>query len=266
MPQHIDQTGRRVLIPENPVRIVSLVPSITEYLADIGLADHLVGITKFCIHPEKLHNNVFQVGGTKDFKVEKVRHVKPDLVVANREENDRILINQIAEHFPVWVSQISNVEGALEMMTELGKITNRNAEASNWTEPILKAYVELHPPAPAQATALYLIWRKPYMAAGTDTFINDILSRLGFQNSLQSFGKAGERYPELSKNDIAALQPDYIFLSSEPYPFKQKHIEELQQFAQKSTLLVDGEAFSWYGSRMLKSYPYLIQLKKELTG
>jgi ABC-type Fe3+-hydroxamate transport system substrate-binding protein len=261
-----DQTGRSVGIPQMPARIVSLVPSITELLCDLGLENRLVGITKFCIHPESAFTSKVRVGGTKNFDPEKIRALKPDLILANKEENPKKATLSLAESFPVWVSDIATLADAQEMINQVGVITHTQQKASQIRQSIKSGFDVLKERnKSSNATALYLIWKDPYMAAGTDTFISDVLLHTGFQNVLKQKADQGLRYPRLELAEIEALSPDYILLSSEPYPFKEEHIADLMQFAKRKCVLVDGEAFSWYGSRMLSALPYLNRFAQDVV-
>jgi ABC-type Fe3+-hydroxamate transport system substrate-binding protein len=235
----LDQMGNLVTIHFPPRRIISLVPSQTELLADLDLDDEIVGITKFCIHPQAWGSPKNIVGGTKNFHLDEIAALDPDLIIANKEEN-----------YPVWLSDIVSLEDALAMITSLGEMTNRKVQSGSIVSAIQETFstIKKYP----AFSVLYLIWRGPWMAAGKGTFINTMLGKAGLRNVLDQ-----DRYPELSAEDIKMLRPDYIFLSSEPYPFREKHMEELQQISPDSRiLLVDGEMFSWYGSRLIKAPAY----------
>lgn len=248
----IDQMQREVEIVSPLLRIVSLVPSQTELLVDLGLEKQLVGVTKFCVHPKGLKNRVEQIGGTKALKIQKIIDLKPDLVIGNKEENFITDIHELEQHVPVWMSDIYTLEDAYEMIHQLGKLTDTEEKALSLIDGIKSEFKQLIL-LKEKKKCLYLIWRKPYMAAAKNTFINHLLEHLGFENVLEL-----ERYPEVEFTD---LETDYIFLSSEPYPFKEKHIEELQAIFPKAEIrLVDGEFFSWYGSRLLAAPKYFNQL------
>ncbi len=239
----VDQIGRTVLIPTHLERIVSLVPSQTELLFDLGLGDQVVGITKFCVHPEEWFRSKPRIGGTKKLNFEAISALKPDLIIANKEENNREDIEQLEKIFPIWVSDINDLDSALEMIQKIAEITN--TDPSTLTEEIRLGFDSLKPTRPAQ-NALYLIWKDPYMAAGSGTFIHDMLSRCGLENVVSE-----TRYPELSMQEIMTLNPEVILLSSEPFPFKETHVKELQELLPEASIqLVDGEMFSWYGSRL----------------
>lgn len=250
-----DQMGRELRLPVFPPRrIVSLVPSQTELLYALGLRDEVVGITKFCVHPDAWFRSKPRIGGTKTPHIERIRALRPDLVLANKEENTREAIAQLEElGCPVWVSDVRDLPGALAMIREVGALTGRSEAAADLCAGIGAAFSAI-PPVVRLRRAAYLIWRKPYMAAGSDTFIDDMLTRAGFQNVFAGMG----RYPELSLEQLAEAAPEWVLLSSEPYPFKDRHIEELRSICPGATLrLVDGELFSWYGSRLLKTGPCL---------
>ena len=249
----VDQMGREVRISSPPKRIISLVPSQTEFLYDLGLTNELIGVTRFCVHPEFLRKRVKVVGGTKQVKLDRIRALEPDLIVANKEENTREMIDELADHYPVWVSDVTTVDGALQMMRSLGDIFGRPQKAAEIIEAIESARDELRQVVrhgTAQKVA-YLIWNEPYMAAGSGTYIDAVLSECGLSNVIKA-----TRYPEVSLYDIKAA--DRVLLSSEPYPFKPHHLDALKKEGCKSVELVDGEWFSWYGSRMIHSFRSLV--------
>lgn len=246
-----NQLHRHIELPYPPQRIISLVPSQTELLFDLGLAEKIVGITKFCIHPQEKVKNVPKVGGTKNFHFEKIDALAPDLIIANKEENYREGIEQLAQKYPVWISDIYTLEDALKMITSIGEVCAKKIEAQIMVSFIDSAFRLLAKTYSGRVA--YLIWKNPYMVAGSHTFIHDILQRLGFENAFAE----KPRYPEVNLNEIAEKKPDYIFLSSEPYPFKEKHLQEFQSFFPASKIqLVNGEMFSWYGSRLLEASKY----------
>lgn len=250
---------RTVEITSTVSRIVSLVPSQTELLVDLGLRDKLVGITKFCVHPAGLKKEVQLIGGTKNAKIDLIRSLNPDLVIGNKEENNQADIEVLQEMFPTWMSDIFNLEDALDMIQKVGAITGTSERASEIISKIQTNFAQLENLKSSSKTVLYLIWKNPYIAAGPNTFIDAMLSTLGFQNAMQE-----ERYPEVK---LEALDPDLIFLSSEPYPFKEKHIEELQnQFPNSQVVLVDGEYFSWYGSRLIGAPAYFEELLNQIEA
>ncbi len=235
-----------------------MVPSQTELLFYLGLDSRIVGVTKFCIHPAQARTTRAVIGGTKNPNLEQIRYLKPDFVLANKEENDRASIEVLRREFPVWVSDITTLEDAYQMMAAVGNLTDTSAKAMRLVADLKTTFSQL--PNFGFRKALYLIWRKPYMAAACQTFIDSMLAALRLRNVL-----ASTRYPELSLDEIQQLDPDFIFLSSEPYPFSTKHIQEIQQVVPTARIvLVDGELFSWYGSRLLAAPTYFQELFKAL--
>ncbi len=251
----IDQMGNTVCLPTAPQRIVSLVPSQTELLFDLGLATKIVGVTKFCVHPSTKIRSVAKIGGTKSFNFDRIAALQPDLIIGNKEENYKEGIAKLQRDYPVWMSDIYSMEDNLAMIKSLGQLTNRIREAEKMINAICKGLSSLE--ANDLGTVVYLIWRNPYMAAGGNTYINHMLELCGFNNLLQN----KPRYPQLESKALVALQPKIVCLSSEPYPFKEKHKEELSTLLPNTKLiLVDGEMFSWYGSRTLKALEYFKSL------
>lgn len=251
-----DMTGRQVLLPDVPKRIVSLVPSQTELLYDLGLDEEVVGITKFCIHPEPWFRGKRRVGGTKTVHRHIIDELQPDLIIANKEENTKEQIEELASVYPVWISEITTVEHALQMIEQVGIITGRETNANELVREITGGFAGL-PNALQQRRVAYYIWKDPWMCAGGDTFISDVITRMGWLNVCEHLA----RYPEVNLQDLQALQPDLVLLSSEPYPFKDKHIAEISAAVPGAEVqLVDGEMFSWYGSRMRHAIPYLSKL------
>lgn len=253
-----DQMSQPVLLPASPKRIISLVPSQTELLHDLGLEEEVVGITKFCIHPEEWFRHKTRVGGTKQYHFDKIELLEPDLIIGNKEENDEEQIRQLQKKYPVWMSDIHNLDEAIEMIRGIAALTDRSYRGEEIIEDIRSAFSHLRTKISSRPvqTAAYLIWRNPYMAAGNNTFINSMMKELKMHNV---FGNA--RYPETSLDELKALAPQLILLSSEPYPFKDKHIEEIQRAIPASRIiLVDGEMFSWYGTRLLKAPSYFREI------
>ena len=244
----------------SPKRIISLVPSISELLYTLNLENETIGITKFCIHPSEWFKTKEKVGGTKNIHIKKIIGLKPDFIICNKEENIKEQIEEISKLFPVYVSDVNSYTSALQMITALGEITKRKQEAKNIIDSIEIAFSK-QTTFKKKLSAVYLIWKGPYMTVGGDTFISDILSKIGLDNIY----KNEKRYPQVTLEDLQKVQPDIIFLSSEPYPFKEKHLAELKKYFTKTTiLLVDGEMFSWYGSRMLLMPAYFKNLLLEI--
>jgi iron complex transport system substrate-binding protein len=261
----VDQTGHTVTLAATPMRIISIVPSQTELLFDLGLEDRLVGITKFCVHPYHLKSTKTKVGGTKKVHYEKIRLLEPDIIIANKEENTQEIVEALREIAPVWTSDIMTVQDNLDMIAEFGKIFAVRTTAQQWIDKIsygLADFKNFMKDREVQKAA-YFIWKNPYMAAGGDNFINEMLKLNKFTNIYESRG----RYPEviIQKMKIQG-DPDVVFLSSEPYPFKEEDAFEIGRFTHHAkTVFVDGEMFSWYGSRLVKAFDYFkkLQLRME---
>jgi len=254
-----DQLGRIIQIKHPPQRIISLVPSQTELLFDLGLGDRIVGITKFCNHPLDKVNRIPKVGGTKKLNFDSIQSLTPDLIIGNKEENEQTQIEFLMNHYPVWMSDIVTLHDALQMISGIGSITNTQARADVLIARITENFAGLMP-CKTTLKVVYLIWKKPFMAAGPGTFINVMLQYCGFVNIIEK-----ERYPELALAEMQNLKPDAVLLSSEPYPFKGKHINEFKSiFPDSGIHLVDGEMFSWYGSRLLLAAEYFRQLVLEM--
>ncbi len=254
-----DQTGKLIFIPSPPLRIISIVPSQTELLYSLGLDAEVVGITKFCVHPPQWHQSKQKVGGTKQLKIELIRSLKPDLVIANKEENLKEQVLAIEAFCPVWTSDIQNLEDAYVMMECLGKITGRENRARILIDEIKKGFQSLVWQQTKKAA--YLIWQKPYMVAGGDTFIHHMMLQAGFENVFAE----RVRYPAVMIEELKSAGCELLLLSSEPFPFRQKHADELSlQLPGTATLLVDGEIFSWYGSRMLYAPAFFRKIRKTL--
>lgn len=254
-----DQMNRTVRLEAIPKRIVSLVPSQTEFLFDLGLENEVIGITKFCIHPDAWFRSKTRIGGTKTVNIEKVKALNPDLIIANKEENTKADIEALEKIAPVWISDIFTLDDALEMMQQVGEICGKSQKADKIVQSIKSQFETFENPSRSGLSSpkvIYLIWKNPYLIAGKNTFIDDMLQRCGLENLTQI-----ERYPEWNPKESDS--PNYILLSSEPFPFKQKDLDELQnQFPQAKILLVDGELFSWYGSRLKLSVAYFKMLFK----
>ncbi|MCL6523085.1 MAG: helical backbone metal receptor [Thermoflavifilum sp.] len=262
----IDQLGRKIELHIPPSRIISLVPSQTELLFHLGLANEVVGITKFCVHPENWFHTKTRIGGTKQLHIEKIRALHPDLILANKEENEQSQIEQLMQEFPVWISDVHTLSDALEMIYWVGEITQRRRSAEHIIKQIKAGFDQLEewaqPIIQQQIRVAYLIWYRPWMVAASDTFIDDMLHRCGFVNA---FGELS-RYPQITENMWREAQPDIVLLSSEPFPFQPKHQAALQAILPHAKMIfVDGEMFSWYGSRLLQSPAYFQQVIQKIS-
>lgn len=249
-----DMLGREVTLDGIPQRIVSLVPSQTELLYDLGLEEEVVGITKFCVHPQAWFRTKKRVGGTKQVHIDKVAALAPDLIIANKEENVQEQIAALTGIAPVWVSDIHDLRGALDMISQIGQLVGKAGKAAEIADRIRDDFDALPSWTGSPKKVAYGIWRQPWMWAGGDTFISDIIGRMGWVNVLSEV----LRYPAIEPQDMKQYRPDIVLLSSEPYPFKEIHMAEIRAIMPGvDVALVDGELFSWYGSRLLHSAAYL---------
>lgn len=253
-----DQMGREVSIKHwPPRRIVSLVPSQTEYLSALGMEVEVVGITKFCVRPATWFQSKSRIGGTKTLDYQKIAALRPDLLIGNKEENTQEQIEWLAQRYPVWMSDVHTLDDALEMMREIGNAVGRSDQAQELTLEIAEKFDRFREPAPHRLRAAYLIWRKPYMVAAGKTFVDDMLNRAGYDNVFSNLA----RYPEITAEQLATAKPEVILLSSEPYPFAEKHLAEIREICPAARVaLVDGELFSWYGSRLLAAPAYFEEI------
>jgi ABC-type Fe3+-hydroxamate transport system substrate-binding protein len=262
--EFIDQMGNLLRLNHPPQRIISIVPSQTELLADWGLDESVVGITKFCIHPSNWFDSKTKVGGTKKINLEAIKALNPDLIIGNKEENSKTDIELLQENYPVWMSDINNLDDCFDMILGLGKILGCLEKAEKTVDSLKHSFNQLAPKIP-EITGLkvaYFIWQEPFMVAASGTFINEMLKIAGYKNVFESYN----RYPEINMELLNALKPDLIFLSSEPYPFKEKHVKYFEEKCPwAKVIIVDGELFSWYGSRLLKSAEYFLQLQNEFS-
>ena len=255
--EYKDQIGRTLNLKSVPTRIVSLVPSQTELLVDLGLRQNIVGITKFCVHPKDLRINCAVVGGTKNVHLDQIAKLNPNFILCNKEENTFEMVTALEKIAPVWVSDVNNIGDTSEMILRLGEIFKVETIASQLIREIemekenFLKFMENKP----RRTVAYLIWKNPYMAAGKLTFINNLLELNKFKNVLVS---DESRYPEIAPNDLKIV--DLVLLSTEPYPFKEEDAILLKSETGVEVRVVDGEYFSWYGSRLAKAFEYFKSL------
>jgi ABC-type Fe3+-hydroxamate transport system substrate-binding protein len=254
-----DQLRRNLTIKSTPNRIVCLVPSLTEMLVDIGLRDKLVGVTKFCVHPDDIRETATVIGGTKTLKIDKINSLKPDFILANKEENELESIEALAEKHLVYVSDIYSIEDLLQLIKDLGVIFNLPKTANFLIKDIQSNFGKFSNTMNSypRLKVAYFIWREPWMVVGASTFITYMLELNNFENVYADL----ERYPEIQVEDLKPV--DYVFLSSEPFPFKEQHKSELK-LTPEHIRIVDGEYFSWYGSRLLKAFDYFLKLRESL--
>ena len=258
----VDQLGRKVHISDKPQRIVSLCPSETETLASLVAPTRIAGCTLYCRYPHALVADLPKVGGTKKLDFDAISALKPDLIVAVKEENDKEQIEALAETYPLIILDPVDHQTTFESIDLLGQAVGEQSKAENIIRD-LESAIEQLPKAKGQR-ALYLIWRKPYMAVGADTFIDAMMQSIGLTNAAS--GLTG-RYPALDDSAIAQAAPDIILASSEPFPFEEKHRSELlDRFPNCSVHFVDGEAFGWHGVRSLKVRKTLNELVQAILS
>ncbi len=259
-----DQIGVNHIFEQAPKRIVSLVPSQTELLFDLGQENRIVGVTKFCVHPYHFRATKNIVGGTKQVHFDKIIALQPDLIICNKEENTKEIVEKLSNICTVWVTDIITLNDNLTMIEDFGKILNCRTESQKLIDKINHAHLDFLSfinTKPIKKVA-YFIWANPYMVAGSDNFINEMLRLNHFENIYNN----KSRYPEIELKKIRLEgDPDFVLLSSEPFPFKDEHAFEIGRYTHHAkTVFVDGEMFSWYGSRILKAYNYFKQLHEKL--
>lgn len=259
-----DARGREHEIPEPPRRVVSLVPSLTETLFALGLGGCVVGVTEYCVHPADRVRDLPQVGGTKNPSLERILELEPDLVLANREENRRRDVERLeAGGVPVFVTYARSVREGSDEIGLLGRIGDR-VDAAREIQAGIEAAGErarsrAREPAPGVAA---LIWKKPYMAVGGDTFADDLITQCGGRNV---FRDAGRRYPRVEDADLVAARPGVVLLPTEPYAFGPRDRDDLLALdlpaAQEQRVhVIEGELLSWYGPRIARALDVISEL------
>ena len=250
-------------------RIVSLVPSLTELICDLGLAAQLVGRTGFCVHPRETLKRIPKVGGTKDVNLAKVRALAPTHALLNIDENERPTARALAQFVPhlIVTHPLSPLDNP-PLYRLLGGIFGREQAAEALCARFQQAHAALASAARAwpRQRVLYLIWKDPWMTVARDTYISRTLALAGWDTLPAN---ATARYPQV-KLDQALLQPaQLVLLSSEPYRFRDRDLAELRALPVmrgKTLALIDGEAASWYGSRAIAGLDTLRGLRQKLSG
>lgn len=265
MKTYIDQLGRSHTFESAPKRIVSLVPSQTELLYDLGLEERIVGITKFCVHPYHFKSTKKTVGGTKKVHYEKIRLLQPDIIICNKEENTQEMVAELQKIAPVWVTDICTIEDNIQMIKDFGQLFNCRTESQKWSDKLIFAWSDFKKfiaDKPVLKVA-YFIWKNPYMVAGSGTFIDELLQLNHFENIYAN----KERYPEVDITKIRSEgDPQLVFLSSEPFPFTEEHAFEIGIHTHHGkTIFVDGEMFSWHGSRLVKAFDYFKKIHNSIA-
>ncbi|MGI9037665.1 MAG: helical backbone metal receptor [Gemmatimonadota bacterium] len=251
------------------MRIVSLCPSLTELVFDLGLGDDLVGRTKFCVHPADRVGDVEKVGGTKNPKVERIVELAPDLVLLNEEEN-RIEDAEAlrAAGLRCHTSMPMTVDATAAMVRSIGAAVDRTDAAEDIAADIERRAGRVREAAAGRAPVrfAYLIWRDPIMAVSDDTFVSALLEMAGGVNVLAG---AGERYPTIASEALGAADPDIVLLSSEPFPFREEHRDELVAatgLPAERFRFADGELLSWHGSRTPAGIDYAEKVVRWVSG
>ncbi len=261
-----DQLNRKIELRATPCRIVSLVPSQTELLVDLGLREQIVGVTKFCLHPKDLRKEKKVVGGTKQVHFDRIKVLKPDIILCNKEENTREMVEELEKIAPVHISDITTIEDARELILQYGKLFGVPEKASAIADKIQvekELFQQEIKDIPFKKAA-YFIWKDPWMVAGKDTFIDHLLQLNRLENV---FSEEDSRYPEIDLGDLGQKKVQLLLLSTEPYPFKEDHVERLRlEVKEARVLIVDGEYFSWYGSRLTAAFTYFRQLHERLLS
>ena len=258
MLQIIDQINRNHVFKQTPVRIVSLVPSQTELLFDLGLEKSIVGITKFCVHPSHFLKEKTKVGGTKNPNFEKIKDLNPDIIVCNKEENTKEIIDECSKICTTWTTNIITIEDNFKMIRDFGQIFNLEEKAHQLNDSLSFALsnFKIFIAEKSFKKVAYFIWKNPFMVVGSDNYINEMLRLNKFENVFENNNFESNRYPEIELEMLDNKNLDLIFLSSEPYPFKEKDFIDLQNYSKSKIIIVDGEMFSWHGSRLLLALDY----------
>lgn len=261
---YVDQLGIHHTFQSTPKRIISLVPSQTELLYDLGLEESIIGITKFCVHPYHFKSTKSTVGGTKKVNIEKIKKINPDIIICNKEENTPEIVIELSKICEVWVTDVVTIEDNLKMITDFGQLFNCRTEAQKWLDKInfaLTDFKQFIAEKPIKKVA-YFIWRDPYLVVGSNTYINEVLHLNHFKNIYDT----KERYPEVQIQKMRLEgDPEIVFLSSEPFPFNEEHAFEIGRFTHHAKLVfVDGEMFSWHGTRLHKALNYFKSLHQKI--
>ncbi|MCG3152818.1 MAG: Vitamin B12-binding protein [bacterium] len=244
---------------------MSLVPSLTESLAELGAAGSLAGVTDWCWYPTEVVAPLPKVGGTKTPHLDRIRDLQPDLILVNEEENRREDVEALAADFPCLVTFPRTVADNIDLVSLLGAITGEDATAAEWTSRMrsLEAEVRATMQQRAARSLAYLIWRKPYMTINRDTYVHSVLELLHCANP---WGNATDRYPAITVDELESEDPDMVCLSSEPFPFEEKHVAEYEALLpgsravqQGQVFVDDGTLYCWYGTRWVRALEHFLK-------
>jgi ABC-type Fe3+-hydroxamate transport system substrate-binding protein len=263
----VDAVGTRHTPARREARIVSLVPSITELVCDLGLAEQLVGRTGFCVHPREVVRRIPKVGGTKDVDLDRLRALRATHVILNIDENKEEDARSLAEFVPelIVTHPLAPLDN-LALYRLIGGIFGREDRAEALCGEFEAAYAALQSAARGfpPDRVLYLIWKNPWMTVSRDTYVSRMLALVKWETVP---AERGDRYPEIQLDSGVLDGADAVLLSSEPYPFRERHVAELRAeplLAKKRIALIDGEMTSWYGSRAIEGLGYLRRLREGL--
>ena len=264
---YIDSLNRKLDLPKIPQRIISLVPSLTELLHDFGLDRQIVGITKYCVHPLHYQSTKTIVGGTKKINLKKLKELKPDFILCSKEENTQEMVEALEKIAPVYVSDVNTFDNALQLIKKLGLLFDRRTQSEHILDKInfkLKDFKMSSKQGIIKKKVAYFIWANPWMVAASGTFIDDMLRISGFKNAYTG----EERYPEINiKTMKITTKPDLLMFSSEPYDFTDDEVYEvLRKNRKTTTIYVDGQYFSWYGSRLIKAFDHFKEIHEKITN
>src|SRR5690625_675706 len=232
-----DHLGRTVEYSYPPKRIISIVPGITDNLYSLNLENEIVGRTRYCIYPKDKVQQAKTIGGTKRVKADQIRELEPDLIIAEKEENTKEIVEILEKEFPVYVCELQSVQDTYKIIKDLGEVTDREPEAEKLQAEIKAAFNSL--PSGQGKKFAYVIWQNPYMVAGANTYITSLMEKMEFVNA---FSEYEGRYPTVTEDDFRNTELDYIFLATEPFPFQEKHIKEFsEQYPEVTVMSLDGE-------------------------
>lgn len=266
MNTYFDQLNRKFQLKDLPQKIVSLVPSQTELLVDLGLRESIAGVTKFCVHPKELRKEKKVVGGTKNVHFDRIKALGPNIILCNKEENTKEMVAELEKIAPVHVSNVKTIDDSLDLICQYGEIFGVQEKASEITESISflrKEFLEFIAEVPVRKVA-YFIWKNPWMVAGKDTFIDHLLELNHFENA---FSAENLRYPEIGLEELRDKDVEFVLLSTEPFPFKERDKKAFETEVRKDRVhLVDGEYFSWYGSRLTAAFTYFRKFHSKIPS
>lgn len=261
-----DDLGNELTFEKTPKRIISLVPSLTETLYDLNLEENILGITKSCTHPVHFKHTKTIIGDVKDVEIEKIKDLQPHIVFCNKGENSLETIKKLQEFTQVYVTVVKTIDDSIRLVEKLGLILNRRVDAKLINHKInlkLEDFTQFIKEYDVKKAG-YFIGYNPWVAAGDNTFINALLALNKFENI---YTNKEDMYPIIEAKKIRLEgDPDFVFFPSHPFAFNDKHIFEMGRFTHHaSAVYVDGQMFSWFGSRLIKSFDYFKSLRERIT-